>query len=251
MSPPPLLAVRSLSHAYGDRRVLDRVTLEVAPHEWVGLVGVNGAGKSTLLRCVAGLLGTTANTILHSGVDLARRPVEAKRRFGYAVEPTALPDELTLDQFLEVVTSAHDRTGLGDTATMLYRGFRLADYGGAPLSRCSLGTRQKAGIVAAFAGEPALVVLDEPFNGLDAESQLVARKAFAAFAGKGGGVLMASHTIEVVAQWCTRLVRLAGGRIDASVDLQGWRADGRQAEDLWRWLLARASEADDLSDAVT
>lgn len=234
-----LLSVHGLSFHYGATRVLDAVALDVHPGEWVCLYGPNGAGKSTLLHCIVGLArpGPGAR-VLHAGRALEDDPVAVRRATHFAVGPDDVPGELSPAQYLELVASAHGVVGPGRVASGLIEGFALGPHMHKRLSRCSLGTRQKAAIVAAFVGQPSLVVLDEPFNGLDAESLMAAKRIFSDFA-RTGAILMASHGIEIVAEWCSRIDHLAGGRIRDRIDLVDWRARGRSVRALEEQLLPR------------
>jgi len=227
-----LLSARNLSFRYGATQVLDSVQLDVCAGEWVCLYGANGAGKSTLLHCIAGLAVPSPGTcVLYSGQTLEANPVAARRTFGFAVAPEEVPDELSIAQYLDLVSSAHGVNALGAVAARLLGGFRLGDHMNRRLSRCSLGTRQKAAIVAAFVGQPRLVVLDEPFNGLDSESLMVAKRVFSDFT-RQGAILMASHGIEIVSEWCSHLDHLVDGTIRERIDLAVWRKQGESVRTL-------------------
>lgn len=232
-----LLSVRGLSFHYGPSRVLDSVALDVHAGEWVCLYGPNGAGKSTLLHCIVGLARPDPGAgILHGGRLLDADPVAVRAATRFAVGPDDVPGELSLAQYLDLVTSAHRADGPGRVATDLIEGFGLHGHMHKRLSRCSLGTRQKAAIVGAFIGRPSLVILDEPFNGLDAESLMAAKRIFSGFT-RTGAILMASHGIEIVAEWCSRIDHLANGTVQDRVDLVRWRAQGRSVRALEEQLL--------------
>lgn len=232
----PLLSIRGLSHAYGTNQVLDRLALEVRAGEWVGLLGVNGAGKTTLLRCAAGLIPVPEGRIVHAGMALSSQPTLARQGFGFAVDPGELPDELALRQYLDLVVAARGCKGLGDAAAELFAGFALEPHAEKPLAACSFGTKQKAAIVAAFVGSPPLILLDEPFNGLDATSQLVAKMVFSRHCQQGA-ILMASHVLEVMAEWCSRILCLRDGAIGIDLDLRQWRTEQGDVRQLERQLV--------------
>lgn len=249
-----LLSVHGLSFHYGTTRVLDAVALDVHAGEWVCLYGPNGAGKSTLLHCIVGLARPDPGArVLHGGRPLEHDTVAVRRAMRFAVGPDDVPGELSLAQYLELVASAHGVDAPGRIASELMDGFGLGPHMRKRLSRCSLGTRQKAAIVAAFVGQPSLVVLDEPFNGLDAESLMVAKRIFSGFA-RTGAILMACHGIEIVAEWCSRIDHLARGTIRDRIDLVDWRAGGRSVRALEEQLLPRRDHGSDagtmLRDAV-
>lgn len=227
-----VLSVRDLSFAYGQMQVLQAINLEIRAGEWVSVSGANGAGKSTLLRCIAGLLQLTSSAkVVHSGIELRADPAGARQQFGFAVAPDEVPGELTLAQYLDLVRSAHRTVGLGTSATELQEAFKLGEHAHKRLACCSLGTRQKAAVVAAFVGEPNLVILDEPFNGLDAESLMAAKRVFSEFS-RQRAILMASHTIEIIAEWCSRIDCLVDTSLQESIDLVAWRRQKTSVREL-------------------
>lgn len=240
--PPPQpvwLELDALHFAYGRNEILKDCSLSIRQGEWVGLAGLNGAGKTTLLRCAAGLLKPQSGCVRVAGIELLQDPPAARRKLGMMVAADEVPPELELDQYLDLVRSAHHPVQDSSIVQDLYQGFGLSAFGKRRLAACSLGTRQKAAILAAFIGQPGIVLLDEPFNALDGESQQVAKQAFAAFL-QHGALLMASHTIEIMHEWCSRLDCLARGRIVDSIDLNAWREAGQRSRDLeQRWLTRR------------
>lgn len=231
------LHLDALHFAYGNAEVLRGCSLSVNRGEWVALAGLNGAGKTTLLRCAAGLLTPSSGNVHVAGEPFTENPAKARTHLGTMISVDEIPGELELDQYLDLVRSAHGDPRENAIVSAMYQGFGLHTFAHMRLARCSLGTRQKTAIVAAFIGNPQVVLLDEPFNGLDSESQQAAKQAFRQFL-QHGALLMASHTIEIVHAWCSRLDCLVDGRIVDRIDLANWRLEGHSIEALEQRLLA-------------
>jgi ABC-type multidrug transport system ATPase subunit len=178
-----VLSVRRLSKWFGSKRVLDHVSLDVARGERVVLLGENGSGKSTLLRVVAGIL------------EAYEGEVVVPRELGYAPEKPDLPDHLLAGEWLDLVASLK-RAPWPDA-------FGVTSLLGRSIGALSLGQRQRVSLVAAFTGDPPLVVLDEPTNALDAAAreELVARLG-------GATALVATHDRDFAERVGTRVVTM-------------------------------------------
>ena len=216
------LAVEELTVHYGKRCAVDRLSITVEPGQIVGLLGPNGAGKSTALLAMAGGLMPSAGTIHIAGHDLARAPLEAKRRVGLADQPPSLYEFFTVEEHLALVALARgdddragqkallDELGLGKVATK-------------PCRELSFGMRQRVGLAAALVGDLALVLLDETLNGLDPHAARRARSVLTAAAGRGTAVLMSTHLLGVAEGLCQRIVVMDAGKLVA--DLAGAKLD--------------------------
>jgi ABC-2 type transport system ATP-binding protein len=215
---------------YGPQPVLRGVDLNVQAGELVGLIGPNGSGKSSLMRACAGIQPIARGRIVVDGVEFARDPLQARRRFGYSVEPERIPAALRGRQCLELVAQAR---GLGPEQCK--QGFDLVEaLGLAPwiereVAVYSLGTRQKLAVVLALLGNPPLLLLDEVLNGLDPLAAFALKQALRTRADRGAAVLLATHGLEVAERFLDRAVLLLDGRIAGDWDreaLQRLRNDG-------------------------
>ncbi len=210
----PVLAVRDLAVRYGAKRVLTGVDLSIVRGEWFSLLGPNGSGKTTLLRCVSGQITPVAGSVSIDGLSILKAPHSAKRVLGYAHPPEALPGLLTGRQCLEVYAAAHDLVDIGSGILDLAAELRLAPLLDQWVAGYSLGTRQKLSILLALIGDPALVVLDEAFNGLDPASALVLRRALQErVASRRCAVLLATHALDAVVRHATRAGLLLEGEL--------------------------------------
>lgn len=202
-------------HAQRARRVVLRgLDFAVARGEWLALLGANGSGKSTLLDCCVGRLLPAAGDARIDGHSILAAPVEAKRRLGYAVPSERLPVLLTARECLAVQAAAKGLSRIDDEVLELAAAFGLAPWLDDAVALMSYGTRQKVGALIALLGEPALVVLDETFNGLDPASALQFKRHLRARADAGRcGVLLATHALDVAQRWADRVALLDDGSI--------------------------------------
>lgn len=224
------LQLEGVQLGYGALPVLRGVDLRLAPGELVGLIGPNGSGKSSLMRACAGIQPIAAGRIAIDGIELARDPLAARRRFGYAVEPERIPAALRGRQCLELVARTR---ALGDdalaSAQQLAAALGLAPWLEREVGTYSLGTRQKLAVVLALLGEPPLLLLDEVLNGLDPLAAFGLKQALRERADRGAAVLLATHGLEVAERFLDRAVLLLDGRIAGDWDreaLQALRRDG-------------------------
>ena len=212
-----LLQVRDVVRTFGDRVALDRVSFDVRPGRLTGFVGANGAGKTTAMRIIMGVLASDAGT-----VTLADRPLDlaARRRFGYMPEERGLyPKMRVLDQLVFLgrvhgLTPVLARTRAIELLEELELGDRMTDV----LHTLSLGNQQRVQVAAALLHEPELLILDEPFSGLDPIAVDAMAARLRARAEAGVPVLFSSHQLELVERLCDDLVVIHEGRIVARGD---------------------------------
>lgn len=210
-----VLALERVTRTFGDRRALDDVSFEVRPGRTTGFVGANGAGKTTAMRIVMGVLAATAGEVTLGGRPLTR---EDRRAFGYMPEERGLyPRMRVLDQLVHL-GKVHGLAGdaARSRAEALLEELGLADRSHDLLQTLSLGNQQRVQVAAALLHDPVLLVLDEPFSGLDplaidAMGALLRERSAA-----GVPVLFSSHQLELVEALCDDVVIIDGGRVVAS-----------------------------------
>ena len=208
------LLVRSLHAGYDKLIVLNGVNLEVSRGEWLALLGPNASGKTTLLHCIAGMLVPSAGSISICGHSLREQAMAAKRALGFGCAPESLPDLLTGRQCLEIYAAAKGLAAIGGDVLALAEEFAFSGMLDRFVGSYSLGTKQKLAVLLALLGEPALVVLDEAFNGLDPASALVLKRHLRSrVAARRCGVLLATHALDVVERYSDRAALLLDGRI--------------------------------------
>lgn len=220
-----MLEVTHLVRRFGDKTAVDDVSFSVEPGALTGFVGGNGAGKTTTMRMIMGVLAVHGGEVRWNG-----RPVTVadRRSFGYMPEERGLyPKQPVRDQlvYLARLRGLSAAEGRRRTAELLER-FGLADRGKDKLESLSLGNQQRVQIAAAVVAQPAALVLDEPFSGLDPVAVDSMAELLAEYAGQGVPVLFSSHQLDLVERLCDRLVILANGRVVAQGSAAELRAAG-------------------------
>jgi ABC-2 type transport system ATP-binding protein len=220
-----MLELRNVCKRFPAVTAVDNVSFSARPGEVTGYLGPNGSGKSTTLKMITGLIGTTSGEILFDGAPIHRDLLKYKRRFGYVPEEPHLYSHLTGLEYLVMVGQLR---GLSDkrTAERIDRLLQLLGLHGSrhsPLSAYSKGMRQKVLLAAALLHNPDLILLDEPFSGLDVASALVLRNLLKEMARRGKVVLLSSHELETVERVCTRVVILHRAKVVADDSIERLR----------------------------
>jgi ABC-2 type transport system ATP-binding protein len=212
-----VLEARGLTKRFGGLTAVDRVSFRIARGEILGYLGPNGSGKSTTIRMLVGLLEPNAGTIALDGVDIADDPVRFKRTLGYVPEEPHLYTHLTAPEYLALVGRLRglDERLVQRKSAALLDLFDLHDARYAAMSAFSKGMRQRVLLAAALLHDPGLIVLDEPFSGLDVGADLLFRTFLQALAAQGRMILFSSHRLDVVEKVCERVVILHHGKVVA------------------------------------
>jgi ABC-2 type transport system ATP-binding protein len=210
-----MLELRGLEKSYAGRRVLSDVSFDVAPGRMTGFVGRNGAGKTTTMRIVLGVLEADQGSVRLDGRELSRTD---RSRFGYMPEERGLYPKMPLREQLAYLARLHGMP----TATAERRAgdlvdrFELGERRDDPVEKLSLGNQQRAQIAAALVHEPHVLVLDEPFSGLDPVAVDLVLDVLRETAGAGTPVLFSSHQLDLVERLCDDLVVIADGEVRAA-----------------------------------
>jgi ABC-2 type transport system ATP-binding protein len=222
----PLLEVRDLTKRYSALTAVRQVSFAIRPGEILGVLGPNGAGKSTIVKTVTGLLDPTTGKVLFRGTPISDAMTEYKRRMGYVPEQPDLYGFLTGWEYLELVASLRGiATGqFREKAAAMLEGFSLYPHRDSLIAGYSKGMRQRIVVISALLDDPDLLVLDEPFSGLDVASALVLRRVIALLAAEGKGVFFSSPVLEQVDHLCSHLVLLKRGAVVAAGAMAEMRA---------------------------
>lgn len=228
-----MLQARALTKRYGGLLALDSVSFDLSPGEIVGYLGPNGSGKSTTVNLVVGLLEPSAGSIVLNGVSLADDPVRYKERIGYVPEEPFLYTHLTAGEYLMLVGRMRsiEESGLAARTSRLLSLFQLHDSRYQTMSAYSKGMRQRVLVAAALLHNPDLLVLDEPFSGLDVNAGLLFRALLGLLAAQGKMVLFSTHRFDMVEKLCSRAVILSRGRLVAEERLTGVDPNAASLED--------------------
>ena len=218
-----VLRLDGVDRSFGDRQVLKNVSFDVTAGRMTGFVGGNGAGKTTTMRIILGVLAADAGQVTWQGAPLSR---EVRRRFGYMPEERGLYPKMSVREQVIYLGQLHGLTAEAArraTDALLER-VGLAERGGDLLETLSLGNQQRAQIAAALVHEPDVLVLDEPFSGLDPLAVDTIVAVLRERAAAGAPVLFSSHQLDVVERLCDDLVIIADGTIRAAGSREQLRA---------------------------
>jgi ABC-2 type transport system ATP-binding protein len=212
-----MIQLSQLTKRYGTFTAVDRLDLEVPAGQLFGFLGPNGAGKTTTLRMIAGILKPTAGTVEIGGVLLERYPRTAKMKMGYIPDRPYVYDKLTGAEFMRFVAALYGQEGpaIEKRIDELLEIFDLGAWKDELTESYSHGMRQKLIISSAMVHRPEVIVVDEPMVGLDPKSARTLKDLFREFCGRGGTVMMSTHTLEIAESMCDIIGIIQGGRMVA------------------------------------
>lgn len=221
-----MLELRRVSKHFSGIAAVDDVSFFARPGEVTGYLGPNGSGKSTTMKMITGLIERTFGEILFQGKPIQDDLIGYKRRMGYVPEEPYLYTHLSGVEYLTMVAQLRDlpARASGECIDGLLRLFSLHGDRHASISGYSKGMRQKILIAAALMHNPDLVLLDEPFSGLDVGSALVLRSLIRELAARGKTVLFSSHELDTVERICSRVVILHRGKVVADDTIERLRS---------------------------
>lgn len=211
-----MLEISNFSKSYtGEKKAVDDLNLTVPDGQITGFIGHNGAGKTTTLRCVAGILDFTEGNIRIGGHDIRKEPVEAKRMTAFLPDNPDLYDFMSGIKYLEFLADLYripkeTRRRRIETYADAYQ---MTGVLGSPISGYSHGTKQKLALISAFIRAPKLLILDEPFVGLDPTAAFVTKGFLREVCREGGSVLFSTHVLEVAEKLCDRIAIIRDGKL--------------------------------------
>ncbi len=211
-----MLEIKHLTKTYGSKKAVDDVSFSVGAGEICAFIGHNGAGKTTTLKCAVGILGFDSGEISIDGVSVSKDPIEAKKRIAYIPDNPDLYDYMTGLQYLDFIADVF-------SISEEERKEHIARYGealglskeeiAAPVSSYSHGMKQKLALISALIHSPKLILLDEPFVGLDPKASYVLKEIMREFCAQGGAILFSTHILEVAEKLCDRVAIIKQGKL--------------------------------------
>ena len=222
-----MLNIEHLTKAYGEKKAVDNLSLHIAPGEIYGFIGHNGAGKTTTLKSVVGILQFDAGEITIDGISIKENPLECKRCFAYIPDNPDLYDYMTGIKYLNFIA---DIFGVGAND----RQARIRKYADAleltadlaqPIAAYSHGMKQKLAIIAAWLHEPKLILMDEPFVGLDPKASHLLKKMMREVCDEGGAIFFSTHVLEVAEKLCDKVAIIKSGRLIRSGTMEEVKGD--------------------------
>lgn len=210
-----MLRIDHFSKTYkGGKRAVDDLSLQIAQGEIVGFIGHNGAGKSTTLKACAGVMDFTEGDILVAGNSIKRESLKCKKMMAFVPDNPDLFEYLTGAQYLKFVMDIY-RVGSErkERIEQIAGALEIADVLGDLVSSYSHGMRQKLALTAALAHEPKLLLLDEPFVGLDPRAAHICKQLMHDLCAKGSSIFFSTHVLEVAQTLCDKIAIIKGGKL--------------------------------------
>ena len=211
-----MLEIWNLTKSYGEKKAVDDLSFTVNAGELCAFIGHNGAGKTTTLKCAVGILGFEGGDIRVNGISVTEDPIAVKRMVAYLPDNPDLYDYMTGMQFLNFIADVFE-VPEGD------RKARIEKYAaalsltqeeiGATIGGYSHGMKQKLALISAFLHEPKLILLDEPFVGLDPKASHVLKETMKEFCREGGAILFSTHILEVAEKLCDKVAIIRAGKL--------------------------------------
>ena len=222
-----MLKIEHLTKTYGEKRAVDDLSLHIRPGEIYGFIGHNGAGKTTTLKAVVGILQFDAGEITIDGKSIKNEPLACKREIAYIPDNPDMYDFMSGIKYLNFIAdifgvSAADRqVRIRDYAAR----FELTDDLAQPIAAYSHGMKQKLAIIAAWLHQPKLIIMDEPFVGLDPKAAHLLKGMMRELCGRGGAIFFSTHVLEVAEKLCDKVAIIKSGRLIRSGTMEEVKGD--------------------------
>lgn len=222
-----MLQIQHLTKRFGDKVAVDDLSLHIAPGEIYGFIGHNGAGKTTTLRSVAGIQQFDAGEIRIGGVSIQEDPLACKRTMAYIPDNPDLYDYMTGVQFLNFIGDVFAvPADVRQSRIRDYAGrFELTDDLAQPISAYSHGMKQKLAIISAWLHQPRLILMDEPFVGLDPKASHLLKEMMREVCDEGGAIFFSTHVLEVAEKLCDKVAIIRRGALVRSGTMEEVKGD--------------------------
>ncbi len=222
-----MLKIEHLTKTYGDKKVVDDLSLHIKPGEIYGFIGHNGAGKTTTIKSCCGILSFDGGEIYVDGTSIKTNPIECKSKIAYIPDNPDLYEFMTGIQYLNFVAdifavSADDRQG---RIHKYADAFEITKDLAQPVSAYSHGMKQKLAIISALIHNPKLVIMDEPFVGLDPKASHLLKGYMRDICDNGGAIFFSTHVLEVAEKLCDKVAIIKGGKLIKSGSMEEVKGD--------------------------
>lgn len=222
-----MLDIKNLTKTYGDKKAVDNLTLHIAPGEICGFIGHNGAGKTTTLKSVAGILQFDEGEITIGGRSVKTEPLECKRQIAYIPDNPDIYEFMTGIQYLNFIA---DIFGINEMKRKeriekYAQLFELTDDLTAAVASYSHGMKQKLAVISAWIHNPKLIIMDEPFVGLDPKAAHLLKEMMKEACSEGSAIFFSTHVLEVAEKLCDKVAVIKGGRLILSGSMEEVKGD--------------------------
>ena len=222
-----MLYINHFTKTYGDKTAVDDLTLHIAQGEIYGFIGHNGAGKSTTIKACAGILQFDTGEIPIDGMDISKKPLDCKRITAYIPDNPDLYDYMSGMKYLNFIGDifAVSKTQREERIRRYADIFGLTGDLGQPISSYSHGMKQKLALISAWMHEPKLIIMDEPFVGLDPKASHQLKEMMREHCDKGGAIFFSTHVLEVAEKLCDKVAIIKNGKLIASGSMDEVKGD--------------------------
>lgn len=217
-----MLKIQGFSKYYGDKCAVDNLNIHIAPGEIFGFIGHNGAGKTTTLKACIGILSFESGDIIIDGVSVRRDPMYTKSVTAYIPDNPDLYNFLSGIKYLNLVADVYgvNSRERSDRINSLADKFDLAKDLAQPISAYSHGMKQKLAIIAAWLHSPKLIIMDEPFVGLDPKASFILKEMMREHCNAGGSIFFSTHVLDVAEKICDKVAIIKGGKLVISGSME-------------------------------
>ncbi len=222
-----MLNIEHLTKTYGEKKAVDDLDLHIRPGEIYGFIGHNGAGKTTTLKSVAGILQFDAGEIYIGGDSVREKPLECKRKIAYIPDNPDLYEYMTGIRYLNFIADIFgvDAALRRERIRRYADAFELTGDLAQPIAAYSHGMKQKLVIIAAWLHEPQLILMDEPFVGLDPKAAHLLKGMMREICDRGGAIFFSTHVLEVAEKLCDKVAIIKGGKLIRSGTMEEVKGD--------------------------
>ncbi len=222
-----MLKIEHLTKTYGDKKAVDDLSLHIAPGEIHGFIGHNGAGKTTTLKAVAGILRFDEGEITIDGTSIKNEPLACKKKLAYIPDNPDLYEFMTGVKYLNFICDIFDVSAENRQARIHKYAelFELTNDLAQPIASYSHGMKQKLAIISAWVHEPRLILMDEPFVGLDPKASHLLKGMMREMCENGGAIFFSTHVLEVAEKLCDRVAIIKSGKLIRSGTMEEVKGD--------------------------
>ena len=222
-----MLDIRNLTKTFGEKTAVNDLTLHIAPGEIYGFIGHNGAGKTTTLRSVAGIQAFDSGEITIGGASIRTDPLTCKRRMAYIPDNPDLYDYMTAIQYLNFIADIFGVSQQDREARIKKYGdmFELTEKLAQPVSAYSHGMKQKLAVMGALVHDPKLILMDEPFVGLDPTASFLLKQTMREICNNGGAIFFSTHVLDVAEKLCDKVAIIKAGKLIRSGTMDEVKGD--------------------------
>lgn len=222
-----MLRIENLTKTYGEKRAVDNLSLHIAPGEIYGFIGHNGAGKTTTLKAVVGILQFDKGEVFIKGESIRKNPLACKQKIAYIPDNPDLYEFMTGIKFVNFIA---DIFGVPEEKRQerirKYADlFEMTENLAQPIASYSHGMKQKLAIISAWIHEPKLIIMDEPFVGLDPKAAYILKQMMREVCDEGGAIFFSTHVLEVAEKLCDKVAIIRNGQLIQSGTMQEVKGD--------------------------